>query len=62
MALLASLTEALVVIHAEHCLHRDIAPDNVLLLADSGRPLLLDFGAARRARSSATPRSRSPPS
>ena len=37
--LLAALTEALAVIHAEHCLHRDIAPDNVLLLADSGRPL-----------------------
>ena len=48
MALLAPLTQALVVIHAEHCYHRDIAPDNVILLADSGKPLLLDFGAARR--------------
>jgi serine/threonine protein kinase len=54
MALLASLTEALAVIHAEHCLHRDIAPDNVLLLADSGRPLLLDFGAARQVIGDAT--------
>lgn len=53
-ALLASLTEALAVIHAEHCLHRDIAPDNVLLLADSGRPLLLDFGAARQVIGDAT--------
>src|SRR5206468_4078287 len=42
------LTEALAVIHAEHCYHRDIAPDNVMMLADTGRPLLLDFGAARR--------------
>lgn len=54
MALLASLTEALAVVHAEHCLHRDIAPDNILLLADTGRPLLLDFGAARQVIGDAT--------
>src|SRR5687768_7132008 len=45
--LLTQLLEALGVIHADHCLHRDIAPDNILILPD-GRPLLLDFGAARR--------------
>jgi serine/threonine protein kinase len=48
MNLLAPLTEALSVIHADHCYHRDIAPDNIILLAGSERPLLLDFGAARR--------------
>jgi hypothetical protein len=48
MEMLAALTEALAVIHAEQCYHRDIAPDNVMLLTGSGRPLLLDFGAARR--------------
>ncbi|MDM4764728.1 serine/threonine-protein kinase [Pelomonas sp. SE-A7] len=48
MGMLDPLTAALSVIHAEHCFHRDIAPDNILLLAGSGRPLLLDFGAARR--------------
>ncbi len=48
MALLAPLTQALNVIHRERCYHRDIAPDNIILLAGSGRPLLLDFGAARR--------------
>jgi hypothetical protein len=48
MALLAPLTEALLVLHGEHCYHRDIAPDNIILVAGSGRPLLLDFGAARR--------------
>jgi serine/threonine protein kinase len=48
LGLLAPLTAALNVIHAEHCYHRDIAPDNVMLLADGGKPLLLDFGAARR--------------
>ena len=46
--LLAPLTDALAVIHAEQCFHRDIAPDNVILLHGSDRPLLLDFGAARR--------------
>jgi serine/threonine protein kinase len=48
LRLLAPLTEALLVIHAQRCYHRDIAPDNVILLASSGKPLLLDFGAARR--------------
>ncbi|MBT9500411.1 MAG: protein kinase [Burkholderiaceae bacterium] len=48
MTLLAPLTEALAVIHAESCFHRDIAPDNVILLNSTGKPLLLDFGAARR--------------
>jgi len=48
MNLLAPLTEALLVLHGEHCYHRDIAPDNIILLRGSGLPLLLDFGAARR--------------
>lgn len=48
-ALLAPLTQALEVIHTDQCYHRDIAPDNVILLGDDHlRPLLLDFGAARR--------------
>ena len=46
--LLAPLTEALRVIHAENCFHRDIAPDNVMMLGATNQPLLLDFGAARR--------------
>jgi serine/threonine protein kinase len=46
-AFLAYLFDAVEIIHAAHCYHRDIAPDNILLLKD-GRPLLLDFGAARR--------------
>jgi len=48
MGLLAPLTEALAVVHSENCYHRDIAPDNVILLNTTGKPLLLDFGAARR--------------
>ena len=39
--------DALEIIHADQVYHRDIAPDNIMLLADE-RPVLLDFGAARR--------------
>ncbi len=39
--------DAVEVLHAASCLHRDIAPDNILVL-DESKPLLLDFGAARR--------------
>jgi len=46
--LLMPLSEALKVIHGEQCFHRDIAPDNIILLGAHTRPLLLDFGAARR--------------
>ncbi len=45
--LLAQLLDALEVIHLDNCFHRDISPDNILLLGN-GRPLLLDFGAARQ--------------
>ncbi len=48
MTLLDPLTDALGVLHAERWYHRDIAPDNVMLLAGTRRPLLLDFGAARQ--------------
>ena len=45
--ILAPIVDALETLHAEQCYHRDIAPDNVILLKN-GMPLLLDFGAARR--------------
>ena len=43
---LAPLLDALELMHAEQCYHRDVAPDNILL--NPNGPLLLDFGAARR--------------
>jgi len=43
---LEPLLDALHVLHAAQCYHRDIAPDNILIT--DGGPLLLDFGAARR--------------
>lgn len=42
------VTQALGVMHNANCYHRDIAPDNIILLEGSGRPVVLDFGAARR--------------
>ncbi len=48
LTLVDDLTQALAVMHRANCYHRDIAPDNILLLEGSGRPVLLDFGAARR--------------
>lgn len=45
--LLRPLLDALSVMHEAQCFHRDIAPDNILILS-SGKPVLLDFGAARR--------------
>jgi len=45
--LLHPLLDALELMHEAHCYHRDIAPDNILILPD-GRPMLLDFGAARQ--------------
>lgn len=44
---LAPLLGALEQLHNEGVYHRDIAPDNIHLEAE-GRPVLLDFGAARR--------------
>ena len=62
-AIALPLTQALAVLHEQGCMHRDVAPDNILMLYDrSGgnyleqapRPVLLDFGAARRVVADAT--------
>lgn len=52
--LLAPLLDALELIHADSCYHRDIAPDNIILRGRMHRPVLLDFGAARRVIGDAT--------
>ncbi len=62
--LAAPLVAALAAMHAQRCYHRDVAPDNILMLYDRAaaakagkgggyleqrpRPVLLDFSAARR--------------
>ena len=45
--LVEPLLGALELLHREGVYHRDIAPDNIVLLPD-GCPVLLDFGSARR--------------
>jgi serine/threonine protein kinase len=45
--LTAPLLDALETMHKADFLHRDIAPDNIIIRAD-GSPVLLDFGASRR--------------
>ncbi|MDO9075327.1 MAG: serine/threonine-protein kinase [Rubrivivax sp.] len=58
------LMAALGAMHEQRCYHRDVAPDNILMLYDRAapgsyleqrpRPVLLDFGAARRVIGDAT--------
>jgi serine/threonine protein kinase len=46
--LLMPLLDALEYVHGQGLLHRDIAPDNIVIRPD-GSPCLIDFGAARQA-------------
>lgn len=63
-AFAVQMTEVLETLHAQRIYHRDVAPDNILLqfdrhagtafLEQRPRPMLLDFGAARRVIGDAT--------
>lgn len=44
-----AIAEALGTLHAARLIHRDIKPANVMIRRSSGQPVLIDFGAARRA-------------
>jgi hypothetical protein len=46
-ALVEPILDALERLHRAGVFHRDISPDNILMLPN-GRPILLDFGSARR--------------
>jgi len=46
-AIVEPILDALERLHRAGVFHRDISPDNILLLPN-GRPILLDFGSARR--------------
>ncbi|WP_280153117.1 serine/threonine-protein kinase [Piscinibacter sp. XHJ-5] len=47
-ALLDGLLEPLAMLHEAGCIHREITPSKILLMPDD-RPVLMDYGAARRA-------------
>ena len=52
--LLAPLLDALELMHASHCYHRDIAPDNVLLLDPAQRAPRRSLTTMRRTRCCST--------
>ena len=45
--LLRDVADALAYAHERGVVHRDIKPDNILLDAETGRPMVTDFGIAR---------------
>jgi serine/threonine protein kinase len=47
LSIVYPILNGLEAMHAQEFLHRDIKPDNIYIRAD-GKPVLLDFGAARR--------------
>ena len=46
LKIITKVAKALEILHSSQFLHRDIKPDNIML-ADDGRVVLIDFGAAR---------------
>ena len=48
LAILNAIGKGLAAVHAQKLIHRDIKPGNIILERDTDRPVLIDFGLARR--------------
>ncbi|MEM8502181.1 MAG: serine/threonine protein kinase [Cyanobacteria bacterium P01_D01_bin.1] len=46
-AVVANLLPAIAYVHSQKIVHRDIKPDNIILRARDGMPVLIDFGAVK---------------
>ncbi len=47
-----AIARGLGAVHERRLVHRDVKPGNIVIEKDTGRPVLVDFGLARRAKSS----------
>jgi serine/threonine-protein kinase len=50
VSILRSVARGLNAVHERKLVHRDVKPGNVVIEKDTGRPVLVDFGLARRAK------------
>ncbi|MBW4618304.1 MAG: protein kinase [Cyanosarcina radialis HA8281-LM2] len=47
--ILVSILAVLDYVHSKHMVHRDIKPDNIIIRNRDGKPVLIDFGAVKKA-------------
>ena len=52
LLILRAIARGLGAVHDRKLVHRDVKPGNVVIEKDTGRPVLVDFGLARRAKTS----------
>lgn len=54
--ILRAIAQGLGAVHDRHLVHRDVKPGNIVIEKGTGRPVLVDFGLARRVKSSSQPK------
>ena len=55
--MLTDILPTLTYVHSRGMVHRDIKPDNIMLREDTGKPVLIDFGAVKETMSTVTTQS-----